>query len=273
MTSSLDAHASDQAQLPLFRALLVVQLLATTVFGLVPLLVPGVFASITGYSGDDEVVYRFAGAATAGYFVAAIVALAWRSSWRELRLPIVATFTFNVAAAIASAWTFIEGDRQHWVVPLVFLAATAFAVLAGYWLRADGGPANGDVRPIGRDWLALLGLATVAATVFGVAGLIGPGLTASIAGLQGTDAWIFRMSGAACLGYAPAGLLAIRAADYGRIRVQNLAAITFNAAAAVAAAIAVLSGGGGLVAPVVMVAAAFFAVALALMDRRYAGTR
>jgi hypothetical protein len=272
MTSSPTVHAADQAHRPLFRALLAVQLLATTVFGLVPLVVPGLFASITGYSGDDEVVYRFAGAATAGYFVAALLALAWRSSWRELRLPIVATFTFNVAAALASAWTFVEGDR-HWVVVVVFLAAVVFAALAGYWLRADEGADDDAVQPIDRNWLVLLGLATAAATLFGVLGLIGPGLTATIAGLQGTDAWIFRMSGAACLGYAPAGLLSILVADYGRIRIQNLAAITFNAAAAVAAAIAVVSGGGGLVAPVVMVAAAFFAVALVLMDRRYAGAR
>jgi hypothetical protein len=256
----------DQAQRPVFRALLFVQVLATTVFGIVPLMLPATFAAVTGYSGDDELIYRFAGAATTGYFVAAAVALTQRSAWRDLRIPLVATLSFTVAAALACAWTLIEGDR-HAVVALVLVAATAFALLAAYWLRADAGSETADVgRPLEPVWRGVIGIATLAAAVFGLAGLLVPGLLAPVVGLEGTDLWIFRMSGAACFGYAPAGILSIMAPGYSRIRVQNLAGITFNATAAIASWAALAAGEGGLVAPLVGVAATFFAVALAGLD-------
>jgi hypothetical protein len=87
VSTSTERSDGDQAQLPTFRALLGVQALAGVVFGLIPLLAPAQFASITGYTGDDELVYRLAGAATAGYLVAALLALTWRCSWRDLRIP------------------------------------------------------------------------------------------------------------------------------------------------------------------------------------------
>ncbi|HEY7524014.1 MAG TPA: hypothetical protein VH720_10240 [Candidatus Limnocylindrales bacterium] len=268
MPAAADAPV-DQAHRPVFRWLLGVQVLATTVFGLVPLLVPGVFATVTGYTGDDQLVYRFAGAGTTGYFVAAILALAWRSSWHEVRLALVATLSFTALAAIGCAWSLLEGDR-HWVVFVVLLAAAAFAVLAGYWLRADAGPVPGPAQPISDGWIAVIAVATLAAAVFGVAGLLPAASTAPLGGLEGTDGWIFRMAGAACFGYAPAGLLALRIRDYRRMRIQNLAGVTFNATAAAAAWLAVVSGEGGVVAPVVAVAATAFAIALALLDRRHA---
>jgi hypothetical protein len=270
MTSPASASLSgDQAQRPVFRWLLGVQVLATTVFGVVPLLAPGLFATVTGYSGDDQLVYRFAGAGATGYFVAAVLALAWRSSWHELRLALVATFSFTAVAAVGCAWSLLEGDR-HWVVFVVLLAAIAFALLAGYWLRADSGPDTGPGQPISGVWLAVIAIATIAAAVFGLVGLLPASATGPLAGLQGTDGWIYRMSGAACFGYAPAGLLALMLRDYRRMRVQNLAGMTFNATAAAAAWLAVFTGGGGLIAPVVAVAASVFAILLALLDRRYA---
>ena len=60
------ASESDQAQLPVFRILLVAQVLAAGFFGLVPLLVPQTFGSWFGYTGHDELVYRLAGAASTG---------------------------------------------------------------------------------------------------------------------------------------------------------------------------------------------------------------
>jgi hypothetical protein len=270
MTLQRTTAPSDQAQRPVFRALLLVQAAATTVFGLVPLLLPGLFATVTGYLGYDELVYRFAGSATSGYFVAALLALRWRPSWRELRLPLVATFTFTALAAVGCALTLADGDR-HWVVFVVLAAGLAFAGLAGYWLRADEGPELERSLPLGAGWQALIAVATLAAAVFGLAGLIAPGSLAPLVGLEGTDTWVYRMSGAACFGYVPAGLLALRLADYRPIRVQNLAAVAFNATSAIVAWAAWLGGTGGLVAPVVAIAASLFAIGLAAMDWRFAG--
>jgi hypothetical protein len=67
----------DQSNLPLFKATLIAQAAAGLVFGLAPLLVQASYASALGFSGDDELVYRLGGAATTGYFVAPVLALAW----------------------------------------------------------------------------------------------------------------------------------------------------------------------------------------------------
>ena len=208
-------HASqrtgtDQAELSSFRVLLGVQVLATAVFGLVPLLLPTVFADITGYTGDDTIVYRLAGAATTGYLVAAIVALASRTPWVDLRIPMVATFTFTSIAALASLGTLLAGDR-HWIVVVVLLAATVFAVLAAYWLRRDEGPAAPAGRALPTEFKVVVGLATLSAGVFGLMPLLAAGPFASLFGLLGTDTWMFRMAGAACFGYATSGVLSLRA--------------------------------------------------------------
>src|SRR5262245_51161006 len=65
----------DQARGGLFRIELAVQLLAAGFFGLVPLLVPDVFAQAFGLTGDDPYMIRLAGAATLGYAATAIVGL------------------------------------------------------------------------------------------------------------------------------------------------------------------------------------------------------
>ena len=236
-------------------------MLATTVFGLVPLLIPTVFADVTGYTGDDLVIYRLAGAATTGYLVAAVVALASRVAWTNLRIPMVATVTFTTLAAFASLATLLRGD-QRWVVIVVLLAATAFALLAAYWLRRDEGPTAPAGRALDTPDKVIVGLATLSAALFGLMPLVATAPFASIFGLLGTDAWVFRMAGAACFGYATAGMLSLRAEGYDRFAVQNMAAIAFNGLAAISAWKSVIGGDGGWLAPIVAVAATFFAVAL-----------
>jgi hypothetical protein len=256
-----DRIAADQAQLPTFRLLLGVQILATIVFGLVPLIVPSVFASVTGYTGDDPIIYRLAGAATSGYLAAAFIALANRVTWVNLRIPIVATLTFTALAAVASLVSLVAGDR-HWVVAVVLVAATAFAILAFYWLRRDEGPPTPAGQPLTTPFRVVVGLATLSAATFGVLPLLAPGPFSSLFGVAGTDTWILRMAGAACFGYATAGVLSLVADGYDRFAVQNVAAVTFNALAAAAAWKSVIGGDGGYLAPIVALAATFFAVAL-----------
>jgi hypothetical protein len=267
VSTSTELSGADQAQLPIFRALLAVQAVAGVVFGLIPLLAPAQFASITGYSGDDELIYRLAGAATAGYLVAALLALTWRCSWRDLRIPLVATLTFTAAAALGSLVSLIGGDR-HWAVVVVLLAATVFAVLAAYWLRRDEGPPVPAGKPLEPVVKGIIALATISAGVFGLLPLIAPGPFASLFGLLGTDIWIYRMAGAACLGYAIGGILELQANDLGRIRVQNAAAIAFNIGGASAAWLAILvTGHGGLLAPVIAAAATTFSILLIWIQR------
>jgi hypothetical protein len=265
---STDLHLADQGRRPAFRFLLGVQALAAGVFGLLPLLIPRQFADVTGYSGDDILVYQLAGAATTGYLVAAAAALIARTSWVNLRIPLIATLTFTAAAALASLFSLVTGD-SHQVVIVVLVAAAVFALIAVYWLRRNEGPAGDPGPAIAMPFRIVIVLATISAAVFGIVPLVLPGFFAPLVGLEGTDEWIFRMAGAACLGYATAGVLTLQARGYHRFAIQNLAAITFNALAAVCAIKAVLVNAGGVLAPVVAVAAGFFAVALTALSLRY----
>ena len=107
---------------------LVVLALATAsaaVFGLGPQL-PGPFASLTGYRGEDEYVYRLAGAACFGYAVMGVQEI--RSlHWDDMRLPNVMALVFNGLAFLASLFEVLAG-RGTLLVYLVALAAGFFTV-------------------------------------------------------------------------------------------------------------------------------------------------
>jgi hypothetical protein len=263
-TNVTPAQLADQARRPIFRWLMAVQLLSAGFFGVVPFLSPGIFASLSGVSGREELIYRLAGAASTGYAVVALLALARRSSWAELRIPLVATLTFTASAALGSGLAILDADLTP-MVGFVLAAASVFAVLAAYWLVRDEGPTAPDRPALTPATRAILALATLSAAVFGILPLVAPGQFADWFRLDGTDSWVFRMAGAACFGYATAGFLEIRASSYPAIRLQNAAAITFNAMGATAAALAVVSGHGGLLAPVILLAAGAFTVLLVLI--------
>jgi hypothetical protein len=269
MAMSGSVAGEDQAQRPVFRGLLVVQLLAAVVFGVIPFIVPDTFASLFGYRGDEPLIFRLAGAATAGYGVTALVALAQRSTWGELRIAITATLGFNVAAVLASLLAVIGGDRSILPVIVLFAAAT-FSVLSATWLRLDLGPAAAATPAVDQPFRIVLALATLSAAVFGLLPLLVPGTFASLFNVAGTDVYIFRVAGAATLGYAVAGILELRAAGHRSIRLQNLAAIGFNTLGAIGSLLAIVAGQGGLLAPVILVAATFFAISLTWLDWRAA---
>jgi hypothetical protein len=269
MTASMQGPNGDQAQTTAFKLTLAAQAAAGLVFGLAPLLATAAYASALGFTGDDPLVYRLGGAATMGYFVAPVIALAWSASWRQVRIPAMATLTFTIGAFVASAWELAGGARQP-IVPFVVLAGLAFTAVAAWWLWRDEAPAADPGRPLETPARMVIGLATLSAATFGLLPLLLPGYFAGLFGLTGADAWIFRLAGAGCLGYATAGIASLMAAGYRLIRIQNLAAITFNALGAVSAWIAVLGGSGGLLAPAVAAAASFFTLALIWVDRRHA---
>jgi hypothetical protein len=98
---------------------------SAAVFGLGPQAAP-VFASLTGYKGTDEYVYRLAGAACFGYAVIGIQEL--RSlHWDDMRLPSVMALVFNGLAFLASTFEILAG-RTTLLVVLVALAAGLFTV-------------------------------------------------------------------------------------------------------------------------------------------------
>jgi hypothetical protein len=99
--------------------------ISAAVFGLGPQL-PGLFASLMGYKGTDEYVYRLAGAACFGYAAMGIQEL--RSlHWDDMRLPNAMALVFNGLAFLASVFEMLAG-RTTLLVMLVALAAGFFTV-------------------------------------------------------------------------------------------------------------------------------------------------
>lgn len=267
--TGITTPGGDQAHTLPFRLTLAAQAAAGLVFGLVPLLATGAYASALGFSGDDTLVYRLGGAATTGYFVAPAIALAWRAGWRRIRIPAIATLTFTIGAFGASLVELLGGATQP-IVPFVVAAGAVFTLIAAYWMSRDLGLDLAPTQALETPARVIIGLATLSAGTFGLLPLIVPGLFAQLFGLAGSDTWVFRLAGAGCLGYATAGIASLMTSNYRLIRIQNFAAITFNALGAISAWIAVAGGNGGWLAPVVAAAASFFTVALIWIDRRYA---
>lgn len=109
--------------------------LSAAVFGLGPQ-AAGAFASLMGYKGTDEFVYRLAGAACFGYAVMGIQEL--RSlHWDDMRIPNVMALVFNGLAFLASAFEIVAG-RATLLVYLVAVAAGFFTVALGAILVRRG---------------------------------------------------------------------------------------------------------------------------------------
>ncbi len=106
---------------------------SAAVFGLGPL-VTGPFASLMGYKGTDEFVYRLAGAACFGYSAMGIQEL--RSlHWDDMRLPSIMALVFNGLAFVAAVFEVLAG-RATLLVYLVALAAGFFTIaIAAIFVR------------------------------------------------------------------------------------------------------------------------------------------
>jgi hypothetical protein len=259
-----NAHApnADQARLPIFRALLVVQVLAAAFFGIAPLVAPEAFATFGGLEGSEPFIYRLAAAATLGYAAAALLGLR-RPRWEALRIPMVATCTFNAAAVVAMLLS-LAGGESAWIVWFILVAASAFTLFSGFWLvRDQGGRASDGHAPLGRTFRLVLVLATLAATVFGVLPLVAAEPIASMTGFDTSELFPYRLAGAATIGYAAAGVLQVRARSVGAIRLQVIAALVFNAFSALAVALYLGAGGDSPVAILIGAAATAFSLAFA----------
>ena len=254
------ATGFDQAQLPIYRYLALVQVAAAGFFGIYPFLFPDSFASVFGYEGAEPFVYRLLGAASTGYAAAAILAFR-RPIWAEHRIPIVASLTFNAAAVLATLLALLIDGEPRFLVFFILVAASVFSLITAYWLVRDEGPAAPDSPRVTAPVRVLLAVATLAALAFGVLPLLIPNLVASATGFAVADLFIYRLAGAATLGYATAGVLEVRARAASEIRLQVRAALVFNVLSAIAAVIYLIGGGQSPIGWVILVAATGFSVA------------
>lgn len=226
---------------------------------------PSQLAQFAGFSGNDTFIYQLGGAAMIGYALALRYGLQ-RAEWAPMRFVALATYVF-VAFAFLAGFVSFASDQINGVVVLVSLWAVVVAYALAQILVAHRGARAGP--PDIATWVVVvLALATVSAAVFGLGPLV-PAPFASLMGYKGTDEYVYRLAGAACLGYAAMGIQELRSLHWDDLRLPSVMALAFNGLGAAAALAEILFGRVTLLAVVVALAAGFFTVAIgAILARR-----
>lgn len=237
------------------RKLLIIPLAGGLVFGILPL-IPPLFASLFGFSGNDGYIYQLAGAATIGYAYPLFIAIKG-AAWDEIRFVIKATFAFNLLSLYACARALLTPGEARPVVYLITVTSIAIVFLTGSLLKKYGiGKVSGKGDIAG--WVTIiLALATLSAAVFGIFPLF-PKAFAAFFGYRGTDAFIFREAGAACFGYAVMGIYELMSKKFSEIRIPLLMGGIFNGVALVVSLLALASGQNTLLVYVVAAATLVF---------------
>ncbi len=105
--------------------------------------------------------------------------------------------------------------------------------------------------------------------VFGFLPLLAPGLLARLAGAMGNDPFIYRLAGAATLGYAIAILLALRQEAWLPVRIVVIATLAFNLGSLYAIALAILDGSATWIVYAILVASISITAITASLLRRH----
>src|SRR5436309_15224033 len=117
-----------------------------------------------------------------------------------------------------------------------------------------GRAGGGDVSRVSNTERLLLSLALAGGAVFGLAALLIPVPLAALAGYPGNDHYIYRLAGAATLGYAVALGLALRSDEWAPVRLVVLAVLGFNLASLYACGVELAGGNATWAADLVLVA-------------------
>ena len=210
------------------RWLIVLPLAAGLVFGLFPLLAPELFASLTGFPGNDPFIYRLAGTATLGYAVGLAFGLL-QGTWAAVRLMLIAVLTFNLASLyICGAEiihpTILGGTRP--VVYLIFVTSIGFVALTTTLLYRHRQDAK--KMPDVASWIVpFIVIATILAATFGLLPLFYP-QAFKLVGYKVTDIFLYGQAGAATLGYAVMGIFELRSRNWQELRCPLVMAAIFN---------------------------------------------
>ena len=97
-------------------------------FGLLPLLLPVLGATLTGFQGTDVFLIRQGGAASLGYAVMSIVG-SRSGQWQEIRLPLIMALVFNGFSFLASVIALFSGEPV--LMGVVIGAASLFVTIVG----------------------------------------------------------------------------------------------------------------------------------------------
>jgi hypothetical protein len=236
-----------------------VPLVGSFALGLPMFVFPRPFAHLAGFSGDDTFIYELGGAAMLGYGVSLALGVRERL-WDPMRFVVLGTYAFAAATFLAGFIGFAS-NQINGVVVLVSLWAVIVAYTLAQILVAHRGARSGARDLAG--WVGIVVvLATAAAAIFGLGPQVPVGF-ASLMGYKGTDEYVYRLAGAACLGYAVMGIQELRSRHWDDMRLPSVMAVVFNALALLASIFELLAGRGTLLVYLVALAAGFFTVGIA----------
>jgi uncharacterized membrane protein YuzA (DUF378 family) len=232
---------SEQTHLSgLDKALLVLPMLGGFL-GLFPLLNAPLFAQLTNYPPDDILIYWLTGAGTLGYGVALALALRERA-WAGVRILMIAVLTSNLLSLIACLIEIIQGrDGNH---PALYMVLVAFGlnVLISIYLLLRHRGAPRPERDTARWVLYFLIFAIVAALGTGMLGYFAVDVFKPIFGLNAVNPLIYRLLGAATIGYGIAGIFEARSLRFAEIRLSLLMGAFFNVCAIILGILSLVSG-------------------------------
>ena len=239
------------------RWLLLLPIAAGILFGLGPFLLGGSFGTLFGFPGNDSFLYRCAGAAAFGYPVGLLLGLR-QQRWSALRLPVIATLTFNLASIFVCAIEFLSGNTRP-IVYVITLASIVIAAITASMLRrySDEQRPAPDISRLLRYGLILGG---VLAGAFGLLPLLIPAQFSQLVGYKGTDVFVIRQAGAGSLGYAVMAFLALKSGAWQEVRTATVMALIFNGLAFVASVIALLAGDPIFIVALIGAASLFYSV-------------
>ncbi len=248
------------------RLILWLPLIGGAAFGILPLF-PPFFAALFGFSGNDPFIYQLAGAATFGYVIPLWCAISGKVSWKEIKLVIVATLTFNIVSLYACISAIVAGNAQ-WVVYAILLVSIGIIAITSSLLKKHMS-ASESVRDVRSGAIIFLKIATFAALVFGVLPLFSK-FSAPLFGYLGTDKLLYDQAGAATLGYVVMGILEIRSRNFTEIRLPVLMAGIFNGVSFVVSVYQIIVGNGSLLVYLIAPASLAFTIGLAKIYKKSA---
>jgi hypothetical protein len=108
--------------------------IAAALFGIGGLVLGSVFGSLSGFAGNDDVVYRIAGAATVGILAGTLLSLRTQS-WELVRLPVVLGFVTNVFSLMGGLIVLAAGGAP---IMLVLIVGAAIFNVIGLGLALAG---------------------------------------------------------------------------------------------------------------------------------------
>lgn len=111
-----------------YSRFLILGIILSATFGLLPLLIPSLGAKLLGFYGTDVFLIRQAGAASLGYAIMGIYGIR-SGAWYELRLPLIMALVFNGFSFVASVIALFSGEPV--LISVVIGAASLFVTVVG----------------------------------------------------------------------------------------------------------------------------------------------